>query len=259
MNGTPVRLKDAAEVADACSGDALVLWGAQTMGPQVRAWALGEAVAVACPDLNRRDRLTVRGEPGPVSTLVRHALQEIGPSYRVTGERALVQEVSARDARLRVLGTFEWMDTPPGAPGPALPRPPAPEAGPGQVGWLRGAQDTEVSALLARAAPSSWAVPGVPGVRRWAGVRGDDGELVAVAADAWSCPPVGFVAGVATAPALRGRGYGERVCRFALGELAAAHERVALVVDTDNHPAIALYERLGLRGRPLAAAGLDGA
>ncbi|WP_436762211.1 GNAT family N-acetyltransferase [Streptosporangium sp. V21-05] len=249
-----MRLKDAAEITEACSGDALVLWGAQAMGPGVRAWALGEAVAVACPGLNRRDRITVRGEPGPVSTLVRQALEEVGPSYRVTGERALVEEVAARDTRLRVLGTFGWMDTPPGDPGPALTRPPEPGAG-----WLHATREEEVSALLARAAPTSWAVPGVPGVRRWAGIRGDDGHLVAVAAEAWSCPPVGFVAGVATAPALRGRGYGERVCRFALGELAAAHERVALMVDTGNHAAIALYERLGLRGRPLAAAGLDGA
>ncbi|MEU4410981.1 GNAT family N-acetyltransferase [Streptosporangium sp. NPDC023963] len=227
------------------------------MGPKVRAWALGEAVAVACPDLNRRDRLTVCGPTGAVSTLVRWALAQAGPSYRMVGERALVEEVVARDAGLRVLGTFEWMDTPPGAPGAALTRPAGEEAGPGRVGWLRDDQEGEVSALLARAAPSAWAVPGVTGVRRWAGVRDDDGHLVAVAADAWSCPPVGFLAGVATAPAVRGRGYGERVCRFALGELAAAHERVALMVDTDNHAAIALYERLGLRGRPLAAAALD--
>ncbi|MEU4539406.1 GNAT family N-acetyltransferase [Streptosporangium sp. NPDC023825] len=235
-----------------------MLWGAQTMGPQVRAWALGEAVAVACPDLNRRDRLTVCGPAEAVSTLVRWALAQTGPSYRMVGERALVEEVVARDAGLRVLGTFEWMDTPPGVPGAALTRPAGEEAGPGRAGWLRGDQEGQVSALLARAAPSAWAVPGVAGVRRWAGVRDDDGHLVAVAADAWSCPPVGFLAGVATAPAVRGRGYGERVCRFALGELAAAHERVALMVDTDNHAAIALYERLGLRGRPLAAAALDG-
>ncbi|WP_440066643.1 GNAT family N-acetyltransferase [Streptosporangium sp. OZ121] len=249
----------AAEVARACAGDPLVLWGAQAMGPGVRAWALGEAVAVACPDLNRRDRLTVCGPAGAVSTLVRWALEEVGPSYRMVGERALVEEVIARDARLRVLGTFEWMDTPAGAPGAALTPPPGQGAGPGGVGWLPSDQEGQVSALLARAAPSAWAVPGVAGVRRWAGVRDEGGHLVAVAADAWSCPPVGFVAGVATAPAVRGRGYGERVCRFVLGELAAAHERVALMVDTGNHAAIALYERLGLRGRPLAAAAPDDA
>ncbi|GAA4203857.1 hypothetical protein GCM10022252_62120 [Streptosporangium oxazolinicum] len=259
MNDAPVRLGDAAEVAAACSGDALVLWGAQAMGPGVRAWALGEAVAVACPDLNRRDRLTVYGEPGAVSALVERAWAEVGPSYRVTGTRALVEEVVARTPRMRmrVLGSFEWMDTPAGALSADLPGHADP--GPGRVGWLDAAEEEQVSALLARAAPSAWAVPGVAGVRRWAGVRDDDGRLVAVAADAWSCPPVGFLAGVGVAPASRGRGYGERVCRFVLGELAAVHERVALMVDTGNHAAIALYERLGLRGRPLAAAAPDGA
>ncbi|MEU8379344.1 GNAT family N-acetyltransferase [Streptosporangium sp. NPDC048865] len=259
-----MRLAGAADVAAACSGDALVLWGAQGMGPGVRAWALGESVAVACPDLNRRDRLTVRGLPAQVGVLAEHALREVGPSYRLVGERALVEEVAARSAgsdgpaRLELLGSFEWMDTPPGAPPPAPARPSGREGAAGPAGWLPGAQEGEVSALLARAAPSAWAVPGVAGVRRWAGVRGDDGQLVAVAADAWSCPAVGFAAGVATAPAVRGRGYGERVCRFVFAELAAAHERVALMVDTGNHAAIALYERLGLRGRPLAAAALNG-
>ncbi|MFF3438579.1 GNAT family N-acetyltransferase [Streptosporangium sp. NPDC002721] len=251
VNGTPVRLKDAAEVAEACAGDALLLWGAQGMGPGVRAWALGEAVAVACPDLNRRDRLTVGGSPGPVSTLVKHALREAGPSYRMVGERALVEEVAAR-LRMRVHGSFEWMDTPPGATF-------TPPAAAGGARWLPQAQEGEVSVLLAEASPTAWAVPGVAGVRRWAGVRGQDGHLVAVAADAWSCPAVGFAAGVATAPAVRGRGYGERVCRFVFAELAAAHDRVALMVDTENHAAITLYERLGLRRRPLAAAAPEGA
>lgn len=246
-----MRLRDAAQLAEACSGDALVLWGAQAMGPGVRAWALGEAVAVACPGLNRRDRLTVYGRAGAVGALLEGVLAEVGPSYRVVGERELVEQVAARSARLRPLGTFEWMEA--DAFAFTWPRQ---EAEAGRVGWLGAAEEGQVSALLARAAPGSWAAPGVAGVRRWAGVRGEDGRLVAVAADAWSCARVGFVAGVATAPAVRGHGHGGRVCRFVLGELAAAHERVALMVDTGNHAAIALYERLGLRGRPLAAAAL---
>ncbi|MER6831670.1 GNAT family N-acetyltransferase [Streptosporangium sp. NPDC000563] len=247
----PVRLRDVAQLARACSGDALVLWGAQAMGPGVRAWALEQAVAVACPGLNRRDRLTVYGQADAVGALLEGLLEEVGPSYRVMGERKLVEQVVARSARLRPLGVFEWME----AAASALTWP-RPEAG---AEWLGSAEEGQVAALLARAAPGSWAAPGVAGVRRWAGVRGQDGHLVAVAADAWSCAQVGFVAGVATAPAVRGRGHGGRVCRFVLGELAAAHERVALMVDTGNHAAIALYERLGLRGRPLAAAALEGA
>lgn len=249
-----MRLRDVAQLAQACSGDALVLWGAQAMGPGVRAWALGEAVAVACPDLNRRDRLTVYGQADAVAALLEPLAAEVGPSYRVVGERKLMERLVARSARLRPLGVFEWME----AAASALTWP-RPEAEAGRVGWLGEAEEGQVAALLARAAPGSWAAPGVAGVRRWAGVRGQDGHLVAVAADAWSCAQVGFVAGVATAPAVRGHGHGGRVCRFVLGELAAAHERVALMVDTGNHAAIALYERLGLRGRPLAAAALQDA
>ncbi|GAA2881734.1 hypothetical protein GCM10010517_44770 [Streptosporangium fragile] len=262
MRGRPVALRAAAEVAAACGDDALVVWGAQGMRAGVRAWALGEAVAVACPDLNRRDRLTVRGEPAQVAALVRELLGEVGPSYRLLGERALVEQVTARLPAARVPASFEWMDTRRVAPAGPHRAGAAAHAGggadpAGEAGWLHGA-DEEVTALLAEASPSAWAVPGVAGVRRWAGVRAAGGALVAVAADAWSCPGAGFVAGVATAPALRGRGYGERVCRFALEELAARYGRVALMVDTDNDRALALYERLGLRARPVAAAALDG-
>ncbi|MEU0485988.1 GNAT family N-acetyltransferase [Streptosporangium sp. NPDC006013] len=244
-------LREVAEVAAACAGDPLVLWGAQGMVQGVRAWSLGEAVAVACPDLNRRDRLTVCGEPEQVAALVEWVLGRLGPSYRVVGTRALVGQVVARSPRLRLLGTFEWMDT--HRLSPVL------NAGPGRARWLGPKEEGEVSALLAAAAPSSWAAPGVAGVRRWAGVRDEDGDLVAVAADAWSCPQVGFVAGVATAARRRGAGYGEAVCRLALGDLLISYGRAALMVDTANHTALALYGRLGLRLRPLAAAALDGA
>nr|WP_260408652.1 GNAT family N-acetyltransferase [Planomonospora venezuelensis] len=133
----------------------------------------------------------------------------------------------------------------------SVPPPPAPD---GAVGWLAPGADGEVTRLLAEASPSAWAVPGLPGIRRWAGLRDAAGTLVATAADAWSAPAVGFVAGVATAPALRGRGLGEAVCRFVFGALAAEHGRVALMVDTGNAGAIRVYERLGMRIRPVAAA-----
>ena len=72
-----------------------------------------------------------------------------------------------------------------------------------------------------------------------------------VAADAWSAPSVGFLAGVATGGAMAGTGMAERVCRWVSRELVAAHGRAALMVDDDNLTAIAVYERLGYRRRPV--------
>ncbi|GIH96879.1 GNAT family N-acetyltransferase [Planobispora siamensis] len=258
------------DVAAASGDDIMVMWAAQGLRGGVRAWALGGAVAVASPDLNRRDRLTVCGPAPEAAKLVRLALPELGPDYRLTGERSLVEEVVRRLPGARVLGSFEWMDT--GRDGGAVQESAVQESavqesavqesavqerigGDEGVGWLPPGADGEVTELLAEASPSAWAVPGLPGIRRWAGVR-EGGGLVATAADAWSSPQVGFIAGVATAPAFRGRGLGEAVCRFAIAELAAAHGRVALVVDTDNLSAIRVYERLGMRIVPVAAAAL---
>ncbi|MEV6864171.1 GNAT family N-acetyltransferase [Streptosporangium subroseum] len=249
MKGRAVELTATGDVVAACDDDTMIVWAARGMGAGVRAWALGEAVAVASPDLNRRDRLTVRGPAPQVARLVGLVRPELDPSYRLLGDRALLGELAERVPRVRMLASFEWMDAA---------RPPPPAKAPAAGGWLEGAE-REVSALLAEASPSSWATPGVAGVRRWAGLRAEDGTLVATAADAWSCPQVGFVAGVATAPSHRGRGHGERLCRFVFEALVAGHGRVALMVETGNHQAISLYERLGLRLRPVAAAALDGA
>jgi GNAT superfamily N-acetyltransferase len=243
-----VELTATGDVVAAAGDDTMIVWAARGMGAGVRAWSLGEAVAVASPDLNRRDRLTVRGPAPQVARLVELVRPELDPSYRLLGDRALLGELAERVPGVRTLASFEWMDST---------RPP-PAKAPAAGGWLEGAE-REVSALLAEASPSSWATPGVAGVRRWAGLRAEDGTLVATAADAWSCPQVGFVAGVATAPSHRGRGHGERLCRFVFEALVAGHGRVALMVETGNHQAIGLYERLGLRLRPVAAAALDGA
>lgn len=244
-----VELTTAADVAAACDDDPLLVWAAQGMRDGMRAWTLGGAVAVASPDLNRRDRLTVRGNPREVTRLVRLALPQVGPEYRLLGDRPLVEELAARMEQVRKPKVFAWMDTDRTPPVPG-------DGDQTAAGWLQDA-DGEVGALLARAAPSAWAVPGLPQIRRWAGLRAGDGQLVATAADAWSCPQVGFVAGVATAAAARGRGYGQAVCRFVFAALAAEHGRVALMVDTDNHAAIGVYGRLGMRVRPVAAAAVS--
>nr|WP_240973042.1 GNAT family N-acetyltransferase [Nonomuraea sp. FMUSA5-5] len=123
----------------------------------------------------------------------------------------------------------------------------------GDVGWLDDRAADEVARLLAADAPHSYAVPGAPGVRRWAGVR-VDGVLAAVAADAWPAPTVGLLAGVATRASLRGRGLAGLVCGWVSRELVASYGRAALMVDDANVAAIGVYERLGYRRRRLLAA-----
>ncbi|GLW06912.1 hypothetical protein Misp01_20420 [Microtetraspora sp. NBRC 13810] len=231
----------AVELAAACGGDDLLMWGAQDLRGRARAWWLGEAVAVACPGLYLRDRLVVSGPVADAERLVKHGLAECGPSFGVYGDAGLVAGLSELCGG-RVTA-FSWMSA------AAAPRPAGP--GPGVPAWLEERAGGEVAALLAAHHPASYAVPGGVGVRRWAGVR-LDGELAAVAADAWSTSGVGFLAGVATAAAWRGRGLAERVCRFVTRELVAGHGRAALMVDDDNVAAIGVYVRLGFGRRAVA-------
>ncbi|MGI5271858.1 GNAT family N-acetyltransferase [Nonomuraea sp. CA-218870] len=263
----------------ACGDDDLVVWNAQDLGmPRLppgfpprpgpaRAWAAGGAVVAAAPMVSRRDRLAVWGEAADAADLVRHALAELGPSYRPWGERELMAQVTAKVDGLEVAGAFSWMTLPAGAdPLAALPGPAragevsagAALAGParaggveaGEVGWLGAAAAGEVAALLAADAPDSYARPADPGVRRWAGLW-VDGVLASVAADAWPSPSAGLLAGVATRAAFRGRGLAERVCRWVSAELVASYGRAALMVDDDNAAAIAVYRRIGYRLRPV--------
>ena len=100
-----------------------------------------------------------------------------------------------------------------------------------------------------------WAAQGMrPDVRAWAQAGITEERLVAVAAEAWSVPEIGFLAGVATRPQARGRGLAASVCAFVTNELLAGRQRVALVADYWNSAAIATYRRLGFTLRPLGAA-----
>ncbi|WP_218007237.1 GNAT family N-acetyltransferase [Microtetraspora fusca] len=244
---SPRPLASAAEVAEACADDDLIVWAAQGMRPGVRAWALGDAVAVASPGASRRDRLAIRGSAKCALPLARYALAEAGPTYRPFGDAELVRAISAGVEGLTEAVGFSWMVT------RSAPPPRGEAAGDGEAGWLRPRADPEIATLLADANPSSYAVPGVERVSRWAGVRDVSGELVVVAADAWSAPTVGLMAGVATAAPARGRGLAERVCRFVTRALVAEHGRAALMVDDWNDSAIRLYERLGYARRCVAA------
>ncbi|MGW4403407.1 GNAT family N-acetyltransferase [Nonomuraea sp. NPDC004702] len=255
------RLGDPGALRAACGDDDLVVWTAQDLRGRARAWASRQAVVAAAPGIARHDRLAVWGDPDDAAELVRHALAELGPTYRPLGERELMRRVAARLEGVRESGAFSWMSLqgPPAGASPLHAAPPGGAAAgpPPVVGWLDGDAEQEIAALLAGDAPSSYAVPGAAGVRRWAGVRVGR-ELAAVAADAWSAPSVGLLAGVATAARFRGRGLAERVCGWMSSQLVATHGRAALMVDDVNAAAIKVYERIGYRRRLVLACHVAG-
>jgi ribosomal protein S18 acetylase RimI-like enzyme len=237
--------------------DALLRWAAQD---RPRGWASddGRAFAVAGADLSLRDRLAVSGPAESLVPLVSKVLGEVGPTFRPMGARPAVAALAEEIPGVAVAGEFGWMDrTAPlanGANGTSSPRA-APESA---ARWLTVEEEPEVTELLMTGHPSSYATPGIPGVRRWAGVRDTAGHLTAVAADAWSSPTVGFLAGIAVHPRARGRGLGRRVFGFALAEALAGHGTAALMVDDENTAAIALYRAFGMTYRPVSAAMVGG-
>jgi predicted GNAT family acetyltransferase len=85
-------------------------------------------------------------------------------------------------------------------------------------------------------------------------VMGEAGELLSIAADGWSAPEIGFMAGVATRPDARGRGLSRQVCAFVTAELLKRHGRVGLMVHGANEVAVGVYRKLGYTYRAVAAA-----
>ncbi|MEV5437762.1 GNAT family N-acetyltransferase [Streptomyces sp. NPDC052682] len=250
----PAGLRQALSRADArvhpAGLDGHLVWAARLRpdgrrpGPGVRIFRRSGAVAVASPALSGRDRIAVAGEAQAVVHLVRDVLPEVGPTYRPFGPADLIDALVRGIPGLeRAGGPFLWMET-------AAP-PPAAVTG---VAWLDARAELEAQTLFDRYFPGSHAQPGRPGVRRWAGVRDESGTPLAVAADAWSGAGCGFLAGVVTHPAARGRGLGAAVSRFVLHALVRDHGRAALMVDAGNTPAVAAYRRAGMSGQLFGAA-----
>ena len=218
--------------------DPLLVWAAQGMRPGVRAWSLGDAAAVACRNVCSRDRLALRGSPADVIALVERVRPRVRDFHPV-GDEDLIAAIPGvtLDAR------FGWMDTTT-ATGMARDHEPR---------WLHDPEE-EVAAFLKLHHPGSFAWPGDAGITRWAGIRDRNGDLLAVGADAWSVPEIGFIAGVATRTDARGRGLGRDLCAFLTDEMIAGRGRVALMVDHSNTAAVRTYEKLGYTMRRIAAA-----
>jgi len=221
----------------------MIVWcGQGQLGGRVRAWYDGDAVAVVSPQLSQHDRLAVFGPVDQLAGLVERVLTEVDASLRTFGDEELIRQLAERVPGLTFAAAFGWMHT---------------ATAPSEVttaAWLDS--DAGVEELLAEAAPESYAWPGRPGVRKWAGVTSEAGELLSVAADAWSAPEIGFLAGVATKPSARGQGLSRQVCAFATAEMVKRYGQVGLMVHGYNAAAIALYRKLGYRYRNVAAAHL---
>jgi ribosomal protein S18 acetylase RimI-like enzyme len=215
------------------------MWAAQGLLAGGAAWALGGAVVVACPALCGRDRLIVRGTADAAANLVSAVRDAIGPSYALIGDPLLMTALLARVTWLEPRGFFGWLD--------CIRRPmcrPVHEAR-----WLSRQEWSAADELLSVAYPKSFARPGVAGVSRWAGITDLTGSLTSIAADAWSSPGLGFLAGLAVAPGARRSGQGRDVSAFVLSALLAVHGRVAMMVQDSHASAIASYTELGLMYR----------
>ncbi|MFI5892909.1 GNAT family N-acetyltransferase [Actinoplanes sp. NPDC051513] len=220
----------------------VVRWAAGQPGATI--WERPDAIAVACANLSRRDRLAIHGEPDAVVRLLTdEVLPNIEKTFRPIGDEEVIVAVAERIPALEVAGKFGWMDV----------TAPVPAAKTGAT-WLHADELPQVTALLDEAFPDSYAKPRDPGVKRWAGVRGDDGTLLAVAADAWSTAEIGLLAGVATRAEARGRGLARQVCAFVTNELLAGRGRVGLIVDYWNVGALNTYAKLGFALTRIAAA-----
>ena len=74
-----------------------------------------------------------------------------------------------------------------------------------------------------------------------------DGQIVAAVKRTADTARYATIANIWTDPTFRGRGFAARLSAFLLGEVLAERTAVHLIVDDDNHAAIALYRSLGFQ------------
>jgi GNAT superfamily N-acetyltransferase len=103
-----------------------------------------------------------------------------------------------------------------------------------------------VEELLKVHAPDSSTYPGHPEVIFWAGIRSDNGELLAVATVVRWESGAKMISSVATRQDVRGQGLAQRLIK---GIVKMSYDRgidrLNLAVFTENFPARAVYEKVG--------------
>jgi GNAT superfamily N-acetyltransferase len=202
----------------------------------------GSALVVAATGLAGRDRAAVTGAVTDIAPVIGELLASPGPRYRALGDDQTIRELCERVPGLTATPSFGWM---------TASQVPCRDAAGARLA-SRGEQ-AGIAHVLDEALPDSLARPGRPGVARW-WVAADETGVAACAADAWSAPTVGHLAGVATAARARGRGLGRSVTVVALLALLHDYGSAALMVEADNVAAQSLYRSLGMSYRPVRAA-----
>jgi hypothetical protein len=136
---------------------------------------------------------------------------------------------------------FRWTDRRPAAPSRL-------------AGWLGDSDHADIQELLDEGFADASMRPGDPRARRWAGIRADDGRLIACAADC-SGSGVGFMASVTSRLSARGSGAGLAVTCWLTHALLDDYRRVGLFQYDDNAAATAVYDRLGFDSNDAYVAG----
>ncbi len=72
-----------------------------------------------------------------------------------------------------------------------------------------------------------------------------DGQIVSVVRFGIETHRLVSIGGTYTFPAYRRQGFAERVLEFAVDRIVATGRTAHLIVDIDNRPAVALYQRMG--------------
>ena len=217
--------------------DPLVLWAAQDMGSNVQVWTHGSAIAAAVTGLARRHRVAVTG-----AVMVPRPLDRPGPRYRPLGDDDTISQLCEVLPGLTPTPPFGWMTTTQ-----------APGQGHGGARLASDGEQAAITRVLDEVFPDSLARPACPESPA-GGSRLDNLGVAACAADAWSAPSVGLLAGVATATRAQGHGLGKSVTAAALTALIRDYGTATLMVEADNAPAQSLYRSLGMTDRLVRAA-----
>jgi GNAT superfamily N-acetyltransferase len=186
----------------------------------------GHVITVG-PDSATIDLLVaILGEPG----------RDVGSASVPQGAARLLPPVYG----LEPANDWEWF---------AISGPPPPQTAEDRVGWLDDGDQgtaTEIVDLLRAHSGRHDAEPGQAHVRRWCGVRDQDGRLTAVAAHTELWPGVPFLASVATRTDARGQGLGAAVTAWVTRRLLDEGSAwVTLGMYSDNAVARRIYLRLG--------------